>query len=596
MTGDLKALIEAADVVSFDVFDTLFVRPLFDPEDLFDMVGEQIGLADFRQRRQSAQALAFRRMHEAGRKEINLDDIYDCFDPPAVRQQAKHAEFRMELALTLPNPRLAKIFCEAVETRRTVITSDMYLPGVFFEELFARHNLPRVPFFISSERNATKRDYGELFDLVVQEMEVAPECILHIGDNPVSDVQQARSRGLVAFHYQEARAASPIGSYLPSTSLAGSLHRVVDSPPVGSFEGLGFNVAGPAAVGFLDWISRQASIDDIDIVLFVSRDGFILDRLARATGAPPLPPHAYFKGSRVAFTMAYANEHNFQDRVDFLLAGSEGLQPVELLERIGVSPPAEHVMADLGLGDDVVIGAGNMAQMRYFLTAFKWEILKVARQTRRGLFRYLLEIGVTSGMRVALVDVGWNGTGQETFEMAIHTLLDVEVFGYYFCLADTVESRRRQSKLNMRGMFARGAITDAQLSALYASRVAVELLFSAPHHAVIGYKEGSDSVVAVEDAGRNDPGSQIGVAEAIVSGLDIFAERFRGLCADADYVPDPMGTAAPVFDFITQMTGPNRQLLSEVQNFDTWSSSRNMSVQLSSYLDRSNEMPKSGGD
>ncbi|WP_204338159.1 hypothetical protein, partial [Proteus mirabilis] len=68
--------IEAAEVVSFDVFDTLFVRFVASPEDVFDLVGARHGLPDFRRRRIAAQRDAFRVMRAAGRREIDLDGIY----------------------------------------------------------------------------------------------------------------------------------------------------------------------------------------------------------------------------------------------------------------------------------------------------------------------------------------------------------------------------------------------------------------------------------------------------------------------------------------------------------------------------------------
>ncbi len=41
---ELERLIEQANVVSFDFFDTLFVRPLMDPEDAFELIARRHGL------------------------------------------------------------------------------------------------------------------------------------------------------------------------------------------------------------------------------------------------------------------------------------------------------------------------------------------------------------------------------------------------------------------------------------------------------------------------------------------------------------------------------------------------------------------------
>lgn len=46
-----KALCKA-DIVSFDVFDTLILRPFSAPADLFYIIGEKLGIPDFRTLRQ----------------------------------------------------------------------------------------------------------------------------------------------------------------------------------------------------------------------------------------------------------------------------------------------------------------------------------------------------------------------------------------------------------------------------------------------------------------------------------------------------------------------------------------------------------------
>ena len=77
-----------------------------------------------------------------------------------------------------------------------------------------------------------------------------------------------------------------------------------------------------------------------------------------------------------------------------------------------MTPPAPHVMADLGLGEDVRMSPSLHPQLASFLYAYRWEILKVCQRNRRALYRYLREIGLKDGSRVGLVDVGWSGTSQ----------------------------------------------------------------------------------------------------------------------------------------------------------------------------------------
>lgn len=587
MMFDLKQSIARADAVSFDVFDTLFVRPLADPEDLFDIIGKKFGITSFRRLRKEAQVRAFQRMQENGQKEITLDGIYACFDSMSVpTSMLRDAEYQLELALTLPNPDLMDVFKQTIANKPVVITSDMYLPQAFFDDLFRKHGLQPSATFISSERNATKRDTGELFDLVSQELGIDPGRILHIGDNPLSDVERAEQKGLSAYHYVDPTRQQKSSYFPPSASIASSLIRSVsDRPLPGSFTELGFRFGGPAAVGFLDWIARKSTQDKIDIILFISRDGYILERLAHTIPTEILPRFTYFMGSRVAFTLAATDETNFNTQMEFFLAGAHGLQPIEVLERLGVTPPADWVMDDLGLGSGIVISNDNIGRIRDFVWACRKEILQICRRNRRGLLNYLKQVGIETGMRVAIVDVGWNGTTQDAFDLALSKLMQVELFGYYLCLNESDDCSRRRQRLRMDALLSRESIGLERVTAVYTNRVAVELFFSAPHDAVIGYQDfiGKD-VGIIEDPGRIPIDGHARISMEITDGIEQFALTFRNLCKEIGLIADPLATALPVVDFIESIGAETRALLASVENFDAWGSTRNQRVALATYL------------
>jgi predicted HAD superfamily hydrolase len=122
-----------ADVISFDFFDTLFTRPLADPEDAFDILGKQLGIDNFKTKRQSAQVEAFRQMSASGKKEITIAGIYAAFaDDKYTSEQLINAEYQLELNLVEPNGIIFELFKHLKEAGKTVIvTSDMYLPARF---------------------------------------------------------------------------------------------------------------------------------------------------------------------------------------------------------------------------------------------------------------------------------------------------------------------------------------------------------------------------------------------------------------------------------------------------------------------------------
>lgn len=574
------------DVISFDFFDTLFVRPVVDAEDIFKIIGEQLDIPDFTERRRAAQKRAFEVMREQGKREITFQGIYAC--APDLPDAAHKMEWAIEQDLTLPNPEMVALFREAIaQGKQVIITSDMYFQTPFFNELLQKHGLPRVPLYISSDRNATKRDTGELFEILCHDLDIAPHTVLHVGDNLVADIERAKEKGLQPFHYQESRLPPRNKDLSPATSLARALIRVhQEHVKAETAHELGFVTGGPAAVGFLDWIIARAQADRVDHILFVSRDGYILHKLLeqrRANGATALPASSYLLGSRVAFSLAAMSEKNFPSFMNFLVSGAGGLSPEEIFSRIGVVAPAPEILADTGFPADFIIPDRVPETVRALVSAWQREILKVAYRTRRGLLQHLLQLGLKTRQKVAFVDIGWNGTTQEAFEGAIRELLPLDVKGYYLCLTDQRLCIKRGRSMSMTALINPHNTPPDLLHAIYDNRVAGEFFFSAPHDPVIGYQDNSGNVMPVLDPGRGPTDNLLQLNTEVLQGILDFAERFEARRSPLAIPADPLGMAMTLVNFMVDGDWANHPLLQRVRNFDSWASSRNRDMWMKDY-------------
>jgi FMN phosphatase YigB (HAD superfamily) len=584
--AELQVLIRRARVVSFDFFDTLFVRPLENPEDVFNILGNKLSIPDFRERRKAAQSEAFRRMHVRGRKEITLVDIYDCFGEGLISvDDLVKEESAVEWNLLEPNAEIFDLLSFLVKGGKSVvITSDMYLPTVFFEKILQRYGIEGVPLFVSADCNATKRDSGELFDVVLERLGCSADEVLHIGDNMQADVVRPREKGMMAFHYLARCETNRKKTVSLTSSIGQGLLRTSgrDIPP-NSYTELGFIYGGAANFGYFQWIKERCRLDDIDHVLFLSRDGYALDRIARAQNDGEFPKSCYFLGSRTAYTLAAINANNFTQFIPFLLSGADGLSPCELLERIGVQPPSSKVMEDLGLGQDIRVGDLLYEKLGIFLYAYRWEILKICQRNRRALYAYLKRLGICSGNKLALVDVGWSGTTQEAFELAVRPLMDLDVTGYYFCLADTPERFRREKTQHMSAMVNTKNTSTETIASIYANRVVVELFFSAPHHSVIGLQPGTKEIEPVLDPGRGDTDHLLNIAKEVSYGIERFAESYSALQKRLGLSVSPVDVVWPMIELVTEKDGYAYQLLHDIAGFDAWGSSRNRELKLADY-------------
>lgn len=586
--SSLNILISEADVVSFDFFDTLFFRLVLNPEDIFDIVGKRHNIENFRELRCEAQQEAFSRMLKAGKKEIKIDDIYECFNyNPISLKEALFTEIELELSLVFPNPEIIQVFNETIFLNKIVIiTSDTYLPINFFYNVIEKYKLECVPMYISAERNATKRDSGELFDIIADELGIPPQKILHIGDNYHSDFIQAKSRGLMAYHYNTNNQNPKINNSSPEISLAhGLVNNCREKIIPGSIKEMGFLYGGPAAVGFLDWILEQVLIDKIDHVLFLSRDGYILNEIAKYQPDKIIPPIHYFYGSRVSFSLAAITEENFIDNLPFLLSGANGLLPCELLERINVNPPSQKVLNDLNLGDKIINIHSINDSLLQFLYAYRWEILKVCQKNRRSLFCYLKSIGINQGDRIAFVDIGWNGTSQVAFESALKGIMDINIYGYYFCLTDRKDCIINQQKCNMSTFISEQNFSQKIISEIYNNRIGVELFFSAPHQSIIGLDLSSDmNIIPIEDLRNNQKNEFSNFYQEIEEGIKIFARNFLEIRDQIKISTSPYELTWPLIELITSEGWHLNEHFKLLKNFDNWSFTRNFENDIESYM------------
>lgn len=569
-------LLPTVRAVSFDVFDTLFVRVLDAPEGLFSLMAHSLGQPDFSRHRREAQVLGFKRMAREGRCEITLDDIYEHLSPSAgMAASIAELEQIFENRVIRVNPEVVQLFREARRQGKVLtFTSDMYLPQSFFEQLAARHDLEPDHYVISSACNATKRDSGELFGVLQRTLQLDAAEILHVGDNPLGDVRRAQERGLQTLHYVAPGEGVPIpAGERPAAQLCAGVSRYAryDDRTSPWFR-LGWQYGGPLLHGFVSWIQEQVKHDGVDRILFVSRDGFVLRELHESTLQYGVPG-VYLRGSRVSFSLAALNETNFIEQLPFLLSGADQITFENLFQRIGVELPDERVLTDLGLSAGLRITEETRQKAMQLLMLMRQRILQVARQTRRGLHRHLIDLGLADGMRVAFIDVGWSGTTQGAFERAIAELVQLDVRGYYLALSSPSEALRQSSGLSLKA-FSESVLPDAEARRrLYANRVVAELFFSAPHPTTVGYRVADGALRFVVDEERGvdyDIGS---IVAAINDGITGYVEEADKLNLQFGLPVERRFALENLLQLLTRPTIEQARLIGQIYNWDAWGSS-----------------------
>ena len=194
-------------VISFDMFDTLVLRPSIFPTDLFTIVGRVCGWADsFSLIRKNSERFA-RQQQSIGVDEISFFNIYDMmknyynYSSDEIKAFA-HNELDCEYSLIYARKSAKRLFDLAVGLgKKVIIVSDIYLSHSFVLNVLSHcgyTNFYKV--YLSSDYKMTKNT-GRLYQLVKAEMSkqgINASEILHIGDNESSDVAIAKREGIDA--------------------------------------------------------------------------------------------------------------------------------------------------------------------------------------------------------------------------------------------------------------------------------------------------------------------------------------------------------------------------------------------------------------
>lgn len=287
----MKKKIDDVDVVSFDIFDTLLLRPVYQPRDMFYFLEKDNRVIDFRKKRARAEEWA-RNHTDKKNREINIFDIYNCLHSwcGLEPKNAALAEVETEKKLCFAHPYVRKLYQYALDNHKTLIaTSDMYIPKEYMKEILTDNGYDDFnDIFVSCDYEKSKHT-GELYELVKKKY--SGKTILHIGDNRYSDIIVAKKYGLSTIHIQNVNRTGEkyrrfqhqsfmcsVYSGLVDAYLYSGIHEWVEKCHNVHFL-YGFLCGGPLTYGLCQWLDDLALKKNADKILFLARDGFIFSEV-----------------------------------------------------------------------------------------------------------------------------------------------------------------------------------------------------------------------------------------------------------------------------------------------------------------------------
>lgn len=530
---EIFAQVRAADIVSFDIFDTLLLRVVYEPGDPFFMLEWEMREAFdkpdelYAYYRKEAERTA-REVYTAQQKkrkrlgeDINLGEIYETYArmvdmPTADIEHWMQVEIGAEERVLYANPAIFPIYEKARELGKKIIyVSDMYLPPETVKGALAANGYDaELPLFLSGERRLTKHS-GRLWSQVVEELGVDPGTIFHLGDNYNSDITQAEEKGIEAFHYDQTKylpraRAQQLGRLSEASAndgLASLAHgltrrRYVEGRAGKQFwEDLGYEISGPLYFLYLNWMLYRAERLRLDHIYFLARDGYYLQKayeLMRTAWGLPLES-TYLYASRRLWNVPRIFDIDENDW-DFILTPNPRHRVRDFFLRLGFDPEqyrelfTKHDFKDL---DEVITTHhGIFKDLSYrdrlyrVFCELQPEIVQKAAAEREELYAYFSQVGLDRG-RPGIVDVGWQASSINSLQTLMGDRLREKMHGFYFATWRFAQ-KAIDNGCEFDSYFVHLDHPHSRNQILEGAVSVIELLFTAPHPTIIGIEQDDD--------------------------------------------------------------------------------------------------------
>jgi len=509
---DLPLAIDAfpdISVLSLDCFDTLLWRDCHAPSDVFTALPG----VNIRQRVWAERAARIEAMFRHQRSEVMLPEIYRQLLPNAddatIAAHAAaevHAEtqFCFGFAPTIDLMRRAR-----ARGLKVIIVSDTYLDRDELAGLIAATAGPAVlalidAIYCSSEYGASKA--SGLLKTVAEKMAIAPDRILHIGDNPRSDFAAAQAAGINALHLVqfeattqqrlrlEASVSTIIHSRATSHDLPYQPHRAtlaVGEPAiVDPATAFGYATLGPILDSFTSWIASeraalQARTDCTVHTLFLMRDGYLPRQVFEAGQGNRGTSHAVEISRYTATAAAFTCRKSVMRFVE----QNVGSGIAYLLNQLLYTPAeAAKTMHSLPKGAN-----RSAAFMRTVGSpqSINRILARSAAMAQRMCAHIESVVAPAQGDTLMFIDLGYNGSVQNLVEPVLGTLRGWKVAGRYL-----LYRAQQLTGYDKSGLVDEGHYDMDTLLALASNVAVIEQLCTIAQGSVIDYRANGSPVRA----------------------------------------------------------------------------------------------------
>lgn len=564
------------DIISFDMFDTLILRNVEKPADIFTIMAHEVGFNDYNKIRKRAEqkARAEKLSHE-GTREIVLEDVYDILKREYnVSTKWMYREIELEEEFCVANPYMKAVYDKLVSQGKTIyIITDMYLPRNVIERILRDNGYDSYSeLFLSNELKLRKGD-GTL-QRHVAEKYVCGRKIIHIGDNYEADIKQSEKFGFDTMFYPSVRSYAEKYREDNLDNLAGSFYRAVVNNNLHNglwnqsvyFEH-GFKVGGALVYGYCDFIDKKAADKKSDLLLFCARDCDVIHNVyARYYNKVT---NKYIAISRLAI-LNVTSERYLYDYVDRFVVrianNSNGKMTYGDVLRKAELDYIIPYMDDMILSEYEMPRKETIEVFKDFIMSQQIRIVEHNKEQQLAAIKYFRDI-IGDKKNILIVDIGWSGSCISILKYFIEMhFSDVTVNGVLMCANDT-EMLKSSMQSQYIASYVMSPTDNCDLANKQAARsnynnMLLEYLFTSEVDSLKAYNKDNNGNVSFEyvDSKRGN----IEQVSQMHAGILYFADIFNKLYGKyKDYIDINAYVAAAAYFNLLSLEKYNYQIFKD---------------------------------
>ncbi len=524
--------------ISFDIFDTLVLRNVNKPTDVFKVVEEKYNsiykdkVKDFSINRIKAQVDVSKWDTKV---ETLIEDFYEelkKYYNKDVCKKLYELEKEVEINLCVPNRKYINLYSNLVkDNKKIIITSDMYLDIDTIKEILNKCGITKYEKLYLSSKYQKRKSNGSMYDFIIKDLNISKKDIIHIGDNNISDNIIPRLKGINTIHVKNKKQVMFYNKKVNNNDydmLENFISNNVDLNKSYYYK-MGYETFGPILYGFSKWLHESIKTDKI---FFLSRDGYLIskafDILEKKEGT-------YFYASRRALIIpTLFMEDNLKSMTDKLYI-RDYIKISNLFRKLGLEEKDfKDIVTKHGYGVNDSIKYEDLFKEKFtkLFNEIKPIIHNNSKKEYNLLFQYMQQEHFNGD--VSIVDIGWNGNMQMSFNNIIKNTNDkTNIEGFYVGI---LPESKNIGKINMHGfLFDEKNNRDIYLCLKVINSI-FESMFLAPHGSVKKYKKEKGKIKPILLEYEFDEGIEKKSYEEIQEGALQFVRDFNS--SDLKYILD----------------------------------------------------------